>query len=128
MAAGSRSCQRILLVEDNRDVRVMLATLLRLHGYTVHDVANGATAIDAAQRFTADAVLIDLGLPDMTGYDVLKALQGMGLAEPPIFVAFSGRGDDDELIRAEAAGFAHFVVKPASFEQLQRIFDGPGQS
>ena len=113
---------RILIVEDDGDGREPLAEILRLQGYAVTDTADGASAIGQLGAF--DVVVLDLGLPDVAGVDVIRAARA--LPDGPAVVVFSGhhrlRAD------AEAAGCAAFVLKPDLDELLAVIEAHVGQA
>ncbi len=73
---------RILVVEDNRDTAMTLMTLLAMKGYMVHNAYNGLKAIEVAASFDPDVVLLDIGLPDITGHEVarrIRASKGVGM-------------------------------------------------
>ncbi len=116
------SLRRILVVEDNDDVRDSLEQLLALAGdFEVELAATGAEAIKAAQDEEFDVVLLDLGLPDMSGYRVLEKLQQIEDLESTRFVALTGRGTPEEIERSLKVGFVDHIIKPISIEELQEL-------
>jgi signal transduction histidine kinase len=105
--------RRILVVDDNVDSADSLSLLLRACGHDVTQAYTGQAGIDAALAFPPDMAILDIGLPDMTGYDVASRLR----TEPPtahtVLVALSGWGQSIDRQRSAQAGFAHHLVKPA---------------
>jgi PAS domain S-box-containing protein len=117
---------RILMVEDHADTSRMLSMLLRRRGYTVSTAATVAEAGETAARETFDLLISDLGLPDATGYDLMRLIhEKHGLPG----IAMSGYGMEDDLRRSREAGFREHIVKPVRIDQLmeaiQRVL-GPG--
>jgi len=119
-AAPTRAPRHVLIVEDNRDAREGLRMMLELNGYRVNDAANGAMGIRMAVSRSPQVVLIDLGLPDVDGYEVARAIRkrlGVGI----VLIALTGYGDAESRRRTEAAGFDLHLVKPVAPEELVRL-------
>ncbi|HET9796288.1 MAG TPA: ATP-binding protein [Thermoanaerobaculia bacterium] len=116
----SASPRRILIVEDNTDLAEGLAMLLRLDGHSVETAADGLAAIARCSELRPDVVLLDLGLPDMDGFETARRLRPM-LAPSALLVALTGYGKEDERVRSEKADFDRHVVKPVGFDELRRI-------
>lgn len=110
--------RRILLIEDNPDARQMLRAVLALAGHDVHDVPDGAAAIAAAAQARWDAAVIDIGLPDIDGYEVARRLRESEGGAGMTLVAVSGYGKEYDKGRAHGAGFDAYLMKPVSAEQL----------
>jgi PAS domain S-box-containing protein len=108
---------RILVVEDQPDAREMLATLLRLHGHETSEAATGDKAIALAVEVTPDVALIDIGLPDIEGYEVARELR-RELGQSVCLVALTGYGQPEDRDRSQAAGFDEHLVKPVDPGQL----------
>jgi two-component system, chemotaxis family, CheB/CheR fusion protein len=107
---------RILLVEDHEDTQRALARLLGRRGHLVRTVGGVREALDAAEDDTFDLLISDLGLPDGTGLDVMRQLQGRpGLRG----IALSGFGMEEDRKRSRDAGFAHHLTKPVDFRDLE---------
>jgi two-component system, chemotaxis family, CheB/CheR fusion protein len=117
----SISARRILLVEDEEAVANSLATLLRLEGHTVRIVSRGAQTLEAIREFHPDLVLLDLGLPDMSGYKVAQQLRQEPDLETLPVVALSGYGQKEDVQKAQAVGFNHHLLKPASLDALKAV-------
>ena len=106
---------RILLVEDDDDIRAALSRALSGQGVTVAAVARGADALGRLAEFAPDAVILDLGLPDLDGSDVLAMIRSLG--DTPVLVA-TARDDEREIVRLLDAGADDYLVKPFSAAQV----------
>jgi CheY-like chemotaxis protein/anti-sigma regulatory factor (Ser/Thr protein kinase) len=103
---------RILVADDNRDAADSLSLLLALEGHEAHTAYNGEEALAAAQRLAPDAVLVDIGMPKMSGYEVARRLRGTSSDRQVVLVAVTGWGQDDDRRRSLEAGFDLHLVKP----------------
>jgi CheY-like chemotaxis protein len=121
-AGLGRACRRIQVIEDNMDVAESLREVLELHGCTVSLVSSGPAALEAAREFRPEAVLCDLGLPGMDGYQVAAALRQDPELATVLLIAVSGYGQDEDRRRSHEAGFDLHLTKPVHFEELQRLF------
>ncbi len=111
---------RILLVEDNPDLAEGVEYNLRLEGYDVSIADNGRTAIERAQAWNPDLVLLDLMLPEMDGYQVLRAIRQNGSRIPVIIL--SARGEEADKVRGFRLDADQYVTKPFSIvELLERV-------
>jgi CheY-like chemotaxis protein len=118
-----RARRRILVVDDNRDFANTLAALLETFGHEVRTVYDGRTAVAIAGEYRPDAVLLDIGLPEMNGYDVARELrQAPGLGHVTL-VAFTGYGQEEDRRRVREAGFDFHLVKPVEAAELARLID-----
>src|SRR5207302_1530629 len=95
-----------------RDVADSTAMLVRMAGYNAHLAYDGKGAIESAQRLQPDAVLLDIGLPGIDGYEVAERIRGAAFNERPLIVAVSGYGQDEHRLRSKMAGFDRHIVKP----------------
>jgi two-component system CheB/CheR fusion protein len=118
VAAPSRSSRRLLIVEDNDDAAEALAILLEREGFAVTTATTGEAALNVAGTVQPEIVLLDLGLPDMDGYQTLRRLKEMPTLVRTRYVALSGYGDSHDFTRSHEAGFDHHVTKPPSFDKL----------
>jgi two-component system CheB/CheR fusion protein len=119
-----RAGRRVLVVDDHADAAETLAMLLRHAGHEVVALTHGRAAVDLAADFRPHVVILDIGLPDMSGFDVARALRGLpGLREVEI-VAVSGYGHRDHVHRAREAGFSAYCLKPLAGEALRALLDG----
>jgi PAS domain S-box-containing protein len=112
---------RVLVVEDNRDTAESLAMLLELLGHRVRAVYDGATALDAARANVPDVMVVDIGLPDIDGYEVARRVRRDPDLAHVVLVALTGYGRDEDKQRALAAGFDYHLVKPVSPDALQGL-------
>lgn len=117
---------RLLVVEDHGDLRRALKSLFELLGHEAHFVENVALALQAAREESFDVLLSDIGLPDGTGWDLLRQLEQSG-HQPPFAIAMSGFGLGEDLERSKAAGFAVHLVKPFPPGDLARTLDAVRQ-
>jgi CheY-like chemotaxis protein len=116
--------RRVLVVDDNVDAADSLGQLLRLDGHTVETAYAARAAIDKFEAFHPDLVLLDIGLPEMDGYEVAHRLRQRGDARNVILVALTGYGQREDRERALVAGFDDHLVKPVNFPDLQRVIAG----
>jgi two-component system, OmpR family, alkaline phosphatase synthesis response regulator PhoP len=111
---------RILLVEDNGDLAEGIEYNLKLEGYDVRIAENGRTAIELGQTWKPDLILLDLMLPEVDGYQVLRSLRSSGGRMPVIIL--SARGEEADKIRGFRLDADQYVTKPFSIvELLERI-------
>ncbi|WCM18318.1 ATP-binding protein [Paraburkholderia bryophila] len=110
--------QRVLVVDDNKDSADALAALLELHGHKCMVAYDGATALAQAETFVPTIGVIDIGLPDMPGFDVASALRGRQQSGPLTLVALSGYSGGDYRAHAFEAGFNHYFSKPLMIGDL----------
>jgi signal transduction histidine kinase/CheY-like chemotaxis protein len=122
VASGPRGARSVLIVEDNDDARQMLAAALALDGHEVRVARDGARGLALAGEARPDIALIDVGLPDMDGYEVARRLRAAHNGQRISLVALTGFGQPDDQRRALEAGFDAHLVKPVSAERLKRVF------
>jgi len=124
------AARQILIVDDNRDAAESLQMLLELDGHSVAIACSGRSALEKAARLAPEIVLLDIGLPDIGGCEVARALRAdAGLAQP-LLVAITGRARGQDLKDLRAAGFDRHLVKPVDPLALSQIVwagdDRPG--
>jgi CheY-like chemotaxis protein len=117
--------RRILVVDDNTDAAASLSELLELTGHVVHTVHDGPAALEAAMRLKPDAVLLDIGLPGMSGYDIAREIRGQPWGRDVLLVALTGWGQAKDRIRSREAGFDRHLVKPIDFAELEELLAAP---
>ncbi|HXO20656.1 MAG TPA: ATP-binding protein [Thermoanaerobaculia bacterium] len=115
---GSR---RVLVVDDNRDAAETLATLLEHWGFAVRSACDGPAALTTAAVFLPEVVLLDIGLPGMSGYEVARHLRAMPGLHQAMLVAVTGYGQDDDRRQSREAGFDHHLVKPVDPQRLREL-------
>jgi CheY-like chemotaxis protein len=110
----------VLVVDDNRDSAEMMQVLLGMLGHTVEVAHTGRAAIDTAASLQPHVILLDIGLPDMTGYDVAREIRA---ARPHgvRLIALTGWGQEEARQQAREAGFDHHLTKPADPAVLEKL-------
>jgi CheY-like chemotaxis protein len=111
----------ILLVDDNEDAGESLAALLRLNGHTVSTATDGYGALAAAQEAAPATFILDIGLPDMDGFELAARIRAQPQFATARLIALTGYGNSTDHERGKSAGFDYYLVKPASIEELSRI-------
>ena len=112
---------RILVVDDNRDAADTLCLLLELWGNETHAASDGAQALREVERLEPDVVLLDIGLPDISGLEVCRRIRAEPWGKHVTLFALTGWGQEEDRRRAKEAGFDQHIVKPvepAALEQL----------
>ena len=112
---------RVLIVDDNVDAAEMLAALLELSGHTVRTAFDGPSGLQAALDHPQDVILLDIGLPGLTGIEVAERVRREPALEPIVLVAMTGYGQESDRKRSRDAGFDHHLTKPADFAELEKI-------
>jgi signal transduction histidine kinase/ActR/RegA family two-component response regulator len=118
---------RVLVVDDNRDAADSLGVLLGFLGYVVEVAHDGLGALRAVERFRPALVLLDLGMPEMDGYEVARRLRAQPDGQGLVIVALTGWGQEEDRLRSRQAGFDHHLVKPTDIDALQRLFAEVGK-
>jgi signal transduction histidine kinase len=119
--------RRVLIIDDNVDAADSLALVLELDGHVTKTGYSAQEALEQAVAFEPDVILLDIGLPEMDGYEVARRLRALGRAEGVKLIALTGYGQVEDLRRAHEAGFDNHLVKPVDFESLTRCLAGlPG--
>ena len=112
---------RVLVVEDGDDAREMLHALLSLQGHEVRTAGTGAGALSVVAGFRPDVVLLDIGLPDVDGYEVARRMRALEATREARLVALTGYGQTDDEEAAYAAGFDLHITKPVEPQALERL-------
>jgi CheY-like chemotaxis protein len=114
---------RVLVVDDSADTVETLAMLLKVWGHAVQVAYDGPTAVQLARAQTPELVILDIGLPGMSGRDVARCLrEELGLNES-VLIAATGYGQDEDLRLSREAGFDHHLVKPVNPATLYAILE-----
>jgi CheY-like chemotaxis protein len=116
--------QCVLIVEDNMDAADGLARMLSRSGNEVRIARDGAQAMNIAAEFRPEAVICDIGLPDMDGYEVAKRLRELFPESPPLLISLSGYENENDRRRAHDAGFDEQFVKPVDLSALRTVLAG----
>jgi signal transduction histidine kinase/CheY-like chemotaxis protein len=117
----SAETYRILLADDNVDFVNSIGALLTAMGHSVVITHNGTDALAAAKRFCPDYAFLDIGLPQMSGYDLARGIRDLSCCTMTVMVAVTGWGQEKDRQLAFEAGFDHHMVKPVRFEQIEEI-------
>jgi signal transduction histidine kinase/CheY-like chemotaxis protein len=117
--AGPRG--KVVIADDNRDAADSLKLLLELSGYDTFVAYNGQQALDFGARERPSAFILDVGMPDMTGYEVARRIRQQAWGRNALLVAVTGWGQDDDKERAKAAGFDHHFTKPVNPEAVEQV-------
>jgi PAS domain S-box-containing protein len=120
--------RRILVVDDNRDAAESLVALLQIEGHEVRYALDGESAIAMAEQSRPDVMILDLGMPKVTGYDVVRSIRERPWGRDLYMVALSGWGQAEERARTKKAGFDAHFVKPIAPEALNRLIESLGAS
>jgi signal transduction histidine kinase/CheY-like chemotaxis protein len=120
-ASPRLSAKRILVIEDHADARMALTMLLRLEGHQVAEASTGSEGIALIQEYVPEVVLVDIGLPDLDGYEVARSLRA-ALGKSVQIVALSGYVQPADRERARAAGFDAHLAKPVEAATLREVF------
>lgn len=122
-AQAAMARKRVLVVDDNIDAAEGLQLLLDLLGMEVRMAHDGASGLAAAAAFAPDLVLLDIGMPDMDGFELARRLRAAHGAQCPKLVVVSGWGQPDDRQRSQDAGVDAHLVKPVGLEQLQEVLN-----
>ncbi|MFL9905719.1 response regulator [Paraburkholderia sp. RL17-337-BIB-A] len=112
---------RLLLVDDNQDALLSLGLLLELEGHNVTTASNGRDAIRLMTEVRPEVAIVDVGMPDVDGFDVARAVRSERSLDNITLVALTGYAAESDKSRALAAGFDYHLTKPLSLEKLQYI-------
>jgi PAS domain S-box-containing protein len=120
-AAIANHGRRILVVDDNRDAAHSLSTLLELMGNESRAAYDGLEALSLAETYRPEIVLLDIGMPNLNGYDTARKFREISWGKPVILVALTGWGQTEDKKRSTDAGFDHHLVKPVEMTALQSL-------
>jgi signal transduction histidine kinase/CheY-like chemotaxis protein len=115
---------RVLVVDDNKDSADSLALMLKLMGHEVRTANDGLAAVEAAAAFRPDVVLLDIGLPKLSGYDACRRIRERSWGEGMVLIAQTGWGQEEDKCRAKEAGFNFHMVKPVDPAALEKLLGG----
>jgi PAS domain S-box-containing protein len=124
-AAYGGAVRRVLVVDDVEDSVASLAALLRNDGNEVQTAADGLEAVQKAEAFKPDLILLDLGLPNLNGYEACALIRRRPWGKGIVIVALTGWGQDDDRRRTLSAGFDAHLVKPVQYEAVRALLASP---
>ncbi|MEO6711256.1 MAG: ATP-binding protein, partial [Planctomycetota bacterium] len=113
--------RRILIVDDNQDSVLSLAALLDLNGCETQTARDGVEAVEKAEWYRPEIVLLDIGLPKLSGYDACRAIRAQASGRDIVIVALTGWGQDEDRLKSIEAGFDSHLVKPVEHDRLLRL-------
>jgi CheY-like chemotaxis protein len=116
------SPRRILIADDNRDGAETMSMLLSMSGHETHVAHTGTEALEIAGRLRPDIGLLDIGLPDFSGYQVAERIRHEAWGKDMLLIAITGWGQADDKRRAKASGFDHHLTKPVDPVELEALF------
>ncbi|MFO1431705.1 MAG: ATP-binding protein [Candidatus Competibacteraceae bacterium] len=119
--SSSPACRRVLVVDDNRDSVESLKMLLELWGHDVRSAYDGPTALAIAAEYRPRAVLLDIGLPGMNGYELAQGLRALAGLRDLLLIAITGYGQDEDRRHAQEAGIDYHLVKPVEAGELLKL-------
>ena len=123
----SEPTRRILIVDDNHDSADAVALILQLDGHDVKTVYNGMDALNLVEQFKPHAVLLDIGMPHLNGYEVAQRLRRQTWGKNVLLIAQTGWGQEEDIRQCREAGFDHHVTKPIDFRKLRDFFVASGE-
>jgi CheY-like chemotaxis protein len=116
---------RVLIVDDNVDAATTLAMMFGVWKHDVQVVHDGQSALEAAERYQPDIVLLDIGLPGKNGYEVAQELRRRPAFDQTLLAAITGYGQEEDRRQSEAAGFDRHLVKPVEARFLRELLSHP---
>ena len=119
---GPHVSRRVLLADDNRDGAETLGMFLETLGHEVQIAHSGTEALQLAKRWKPDLCVLDIGMPDMSGYEVAMRIRLEAWGQKTTLIAVTGWGQEDDRRRAQVAGFDHHLTKPVDPESLEQLF------
>jgi signal transduction histidine kinase len=128
LQAPPPSGHRLLVVDDNRDAADSLALLLRLQGHEVRVAHDGRAALQLAASFRPEMIFLDIGMPEMDGYEVARRVRRQPGLGPVVLTALTGWGQQEDRRRSKEAGFDHHLVKPPEPKVLEELLNGLKQA
>jgi two-component system CheB/CheR fusion protein len=115
--------KRLLVIDDNKDAAESMSMLLEMWGHEVAYAYDGPSALQTAQQWHPEAVILDIGLPGMDGYQVAERLRALPRGKQAVLIAITGYGQEDDRRRSRRAGIDHHLVKPVAPDMLRRLID-----
>jgi CheY-like chemotaxis protein len=112
---------RVMVVDDNRDSAETMAMLLELLGHEIRIAHDGVQALELAEQFRPHAMLLDIGMPRLNGYEVCARLRAQPWGRDVLLVAVTGWGQETDQRRSREAGFDGHLVKPVEPQALQDV-------
>jgi CheY-like chemotaxis protein len=121
MSASTATKLRVLVVDDNRDSADTLAMMLRILGHETHTAYDGQDAVDRSATLAPDAVLLDIGMPRLNGYEAAERIRQQPGGNDRLLLALTGWDEEEQGGRLNAAGFNSCLVKPIDHAALNKL-------
>ncbi len=125
LSSPKHAGRRILVVDDNVDAAVSVVKLLKLWGHDVQTAFSGPEALEMAPKFRPQIVLLDIGMPGMSGYEVARQLRAQPEFQSLVITALTGYGQAEDRRRSQEAGFNHHLTKPPDPFALAALLTSP---
>ena len=109
------------MADDNRDAADSLAMLLQLSGHEVFVATTGRQALELARRECPDVLILDIGMPELSGYEVARAVRDCPWGQSALLIALTGWGQQDDIERARSAGFDRHYTKPIDTAAIEAL-------
>ncbi len=123
------SKRRILVVDDNRDAAASMAMMLQLLGNEVRTAHDGVEAVEAAEQFRPEVILMDVGMPRLNGYEATRRIREQPWGHDMAVIALTGWGQDGDRAKSKEAGCDGHLVKPVNLPDLEKLLaELPGSS
>jgi CheY-like chemotaxis protein len=116
--------RRILIVDDNSDAAASLAMLLDISGHDTYTAHDGLEALDAFERYRPEVILLDIGLPKLSGHDVCRRIRERPGGGDVVIIALTGWGQESDRRKSQDAGFDDHLVKPVDYAALMDLLSG----
>jgi CheY-like chemotaxis protein len=113
--------RRVLIADDNVDAAESLQLWLQMAGHDVHVAHDGTSAVVAAESVRPEVVLLDIGMPGMSGFDVARHLRRMPWGREMVLIALTGWGQEEDRLKTSAAGFDHHLTKPVPPDDIEEL-------
>jgi CheY-like chemotaxis protein len=117
--------KRVLVVDDNDDAALMLSMMLQRVGYATTTAHDGMEALAAARELAPQVVILDIGMPGMSGYDVAQIIRREAQLKDTVLIALTGWGTHEDKRKAFEAGFDVHLTKPVDADDLQNVLASP---
>ena len=128
MGSDLQPQRRILIVDDNHDSADSLAMLMEITGNKTYLAHDGVEAVKAVEKYRPEVVLLDIGLPQLDGYEVCRRVREQAWGKDIVVIALTGWGQDDDRRKSEEAGFNGHLVKPVDYDKLLDLLGSLGES
>jgi CheY-like chemotaxis protein len=119
--------RKILVADDDQDSAESLAMLIQMMGHDVRAAQSGLAALDLAEEFRPDLIVLDIGMPGLDGYEVCRRIRQHEWGQAIVIAALTGWTRDEDRDRSEQAGFNHYLVKPVDPKALEELIAGVGR-